>query len=240
MKPQIEKGKKNFMKLNENHRIDDLGNGYKIIQDKTKFCFGTDAVVLSNFVNLNNINTVLDIGCGNGIIPVLLCEKKDSLKVTGIDIQEESALLARENAFINNLSDKIDIILEDVKNIPIFFKGKKFDAVVTNPPYVKNLGGIVNSDNSLKIARHEIKCTLEDIIKNAAYVLNSRGKFFMIHRATRITEIIYVLKKYNLEPKILRFVHSNSENNISDANMVLIEAVRGGAEFCTVMPPLIL
>lgn len=228
------------MNSTSKYRVDDLGNGYKIVQDKTKFCFGTDAVILANFVNLNKINTILDIGCGNGIIPILLCEKKDSLCVTGIDIQEDSVFLAKENASFNNLSNRINIILEDVKNIPVFFKGKKFDAVVTNPPYVKNLGGILSESDSLKISRHEIKCTLEDVIKNAAYVLNSRGKFFMVHRATRITEIISTLKKYNLEPKTLRFVHSNSNNNVSNANMVLIEAIRGGAPFCNVLHPLIL
>jgi len=228
------------MNLNENHRIDDLGNGFKIIQDKTKFCFGTDAVILANFAQLKNVNTILDIGTGNGIIPILLCEKKESLTVVGLEIQKESAILAEENAKLNNLEARFKTANEDMRNIPIIFKGEKFDAVITNPPYVKLNGGILNEADPLSIARHEIKCTLEDIIKNAAYVLNHRGRFFMIHRATRVSEIIYTLKKYNLEPKRVQFVHSKKGENYSEANMVLIDATRGGAEFCKVLPPLIL
>ena len=239
------------MNWNENHRIDDLGNGFKIIQDKTKFCFGTDAVILANFVDVKNINNVLDMGTGNGIIPILLCEKKENLRVVGIEIQKESAVLASENSKFNDLQQRFTVVNDDIKNIPTIFKGKKFDAVVTNPPYVKSCGGILNETDSLSIARHEVKCNLEDIIKNAAYLLNHRGRFFMIHRATRISEIIFTLKKYNLEPKRLQFVHSNKESNkaknnglvnenFSEANMVLIDATRGGAEFCTVLPPIIL
>jgi len=239
------------LELSKNHRIDELGNGYKIIQDKTKFCFGTDAVILANFASLKNINKILDIGCGNGIIPILLCEKKETLQVTGLELQKESALLAYENSKLNNLESRFKIINDDVLNIKTIFKGAKFDAVITNPPYVKLGGGILNEADPLSIARHEIKCTLEDIIANSAYVLNHKGQFFMIHRATRLSEIIFTLKKYNLEPKRIQFVHSIKPTfgeptkkedliNISEANMVLLEAVRGGNEFCKVLPPLIL
>lgn len=221
-----------------NLRIDDLQNGYFIIQDPKKFCFGVDAVLLSNFVidNIKENNSILDLGCGNGIIPILLCAKK-SIKVTGLEIQKENIELANKSVAYNNLQDKIKLVCGDIKNVGEIFKGKKFDVVVTNPPYIHNGSGLLNVNKSVAISRHEIYCNLRDVISAAAYVLNHGASFYMIHRPQRLTEIITILKENNLQPKYIKFVHSHIN---SEAKMVMVCAKRGAKEMCKVLPPTII
>lgn len=217
-------------------RKEDLQNGYYMFQDPESFCFGSDAVLLSKFVQAKEGNTVLDLGCGNGIIPLLLHADKP-LKITGLEIQQDSAALALKNIELNKLDHNIKIVQGSVTDVKQIFKGKKFDIVVTNPPYMSNKCGIVNENRALAIARHEIYCTLEDVISAAAYVLNHGGSFYMIHRPMRIAEIITLLQSYNLQPKKMQYVHPYAHK---PATMVLIAAKRGGRAMCKVMEPIIM
>lgn len=223
--------------LKDNERIDDLErSGLKIIQDPDRFCFGMDAVLLTGFVRLKKGDRVLDMGTGTGIIPILLSAKTEASHYTALEIQKDSADMASRSVRLNNLSDVIEVVEGDIKEATGIFSKASFDAVTCNPPYMIGQHGIQNPDEPKAIARHEIKCTLEDIISNAAALLKSGGKFFMVHRPFRLAEIIVTLNKYGLEPKRMQLVYPYVDK---EPNMVLIEASRGGKSRMTVEKPLI-
>lgn len=223
--------------LKEGERIDDLErNGYRIIQHKEKFCFGMDAVILSWFAKVEEGEKVLDLGTGTGIIPILLEAKTKGEHFTGLEIQAESVDMARRSVELNGLTGKIDIVEGDIKETEKLFKKASFDVVTSNPPYMNDNHGIKNPDMPKAIARHEILCTLEDVVSQAMKMLKPGGRFYMVHRPHRIIEIITCLKKYKLEPKRIKFVHPFVDK---EANMVLIEAVRGGKSMAKVESPLI-
>lgn len=224
-------------KLLEGERIDDLErNGYKIIQHKDKFCFGMDAVLLSSFANVLGGEIAIDLGTGTGIIPILLEAKTKGQHFTGLEIQAESADMARRSVELNGLLEKIQIVKGDIKEASMLFKKASFDVVTSNPPYMNDNHGIKNPDLPKAIARHEILCTLDDVIREATSLLRPGGRFYMVHRPHRLTEIILTLKKYKLEPKRIKFVHPFEDK---EANMVLVEAVRGGKSMIKVEKPLI-
>lgn len=224
--------------LKENERIDELQrNGYKIIQNTTKFCFGMDAVLLSGFARVKPRDTVLDLGTGTGIIPILLEAKTQASHLTGLEIQPESADMAARSVALNNLSDKIDIVLGDIKEAGNIFKSASFDIVTCNPPYMIGQHGLKNPDEPKAIARHEILCTLEDVISQAVKVLKPGGHFFMVHRPFRLAEIMNTMTKYKLEPKRMQLVYPYADK---EPNMVLIEGVRGGKSRMQVEKPLII
>lgn len=224
-------------KLLEGERIDDLErNGYKIIQHKDKFCFGMDAVLLSSFANVLGGEIAIDLGTGTGIIPILLKAKTKGQHFTGLEIQAESADMARRSVELNGLLEKIQIVKGDIKEASMLFKKASFDVVTSNPPYMNDNHGIKNPDLPKAIARHEILCTLDDVIREATLLLRPGGRFYMVHRPHRLTEIILTLKKYKLEPKRIKFVHPFEDK---EANMVLVEAVRGGKSMIKVEKPLI-
>lgn len=226
-----------MIELKDGERIDDLErNGYKIIQNKDKFCFGMDAVLLTGFANVKEGERVLDLGTGTGIIPILLEAKTKGDKFVALEIQEESAEMARRSVELNGLSHKIEIVTGDIKVASSIFGGATFDVVTTNPPYMNDNHGIKNPDMPKAIARHEILCSLEDVIREGAKVLKPGGRFYMVHRPHRLVEIINVLTKYKLEPKRIRLVHPYADK---EANMVLIEATRGGKSMVKVESPLI-
>ena len=223
--------------LLDGERIDDLErNGYKIIQHKDKFCFGMDAVLLSSFANVLEGENAVDLGTGTGIIPILLEAKTKGKHFTGLEIQSESADMARRSVALNNLSHKIDIIEGDIKEASKLFKKASFDVVTSNPPYMNDNHGIKNPEMPKAIARHEILCTLDDVISQASLLLRPGGRFYMVHRPHRLIELITTLKEYRLEPKRIKFVHPFIDK---DANMVLIESVRGGKSMIKVEKPLI-
>lgn len=219
-----------------NERIDDLQNGLYLIQNPDKFCFGVDAVQLSQFVKVETGQSVLDLGTGNGIIPLLLCAKK-TLQVTGLEIQSENVQLAKRSVILNKLEGQIDILEGDIKDVKSLLKGRRFDVVVSNPPYMNHGGGILNQRDDKSIARHEILCSLEDVVKAAAYTLNFKGRFYMIHRPQRLTDILCTLRREGLEPKEIKFIHSYVD---TEATMVLVEAIRGAKPLCKVSDPIIL
>lgn len=223
--------------LRENERIDDLQrNGYRIIQAKDKFCFGMDAVLLSGFVRAKQGDVALDLGTGTGIIPLLLEAKTKISHITGLEIQEESADMAKRSVALNQLQDKIDIVQGDIKEADKIWKAATFDVITCNPPYMIGQHGLQNLQEPKAIARHEILCTLEDVIGQAAKLLKPGGNFFLVHRPFRLAEIVITLNRYHLEPKRMQFVHPFIEK---EPNMVLIEANRGGKPRMTVEKPII-
>ena len=224
--------------LQVNERIDDLQrNGYKIIQNPQKFCFGMDAVLLTGFAHAGTGDNLLDIGTGTGIIPLLMEAKYHPAHLTGLEIQEESADMARRSVALNGLSDIIDIVTGDVREADHFFQSASFDCITCNPPYMIGQHGLKNPEDAKAIARHEILCTLEDIVRVTAKLLKPGGHFYLVHRPFRLAEIMTTLSSYKLEPKRMRLVYPYVDK---EPNMVLLEAVRGGRPRMIVERPLII
>lgn len=219
-------------------RIDDLGiGGLKLIQDTDMFCFGIDAVMLANFVHCKEGAKVVDLCTGNGIIPVLLSAKIPANSIIGVEIQKSVATLANENVELNNLSEKLQIINDDLKNMPEVLGKSKYDVVTCNPPY-RNVGcGVVNEADTKAIARHEILCSLDDIVYTSAMLLKPLGKFFMIHRPDRLCDILCSMREHKIEPKVIKFVQPDVNTKPTH---ILIEGVYGGKRHMTVETTMIL
>ena len=223
--------------VHEDERVDELQrNGYKIIQHPDKFCFGMDAVLLSGFARVKEGETVLDLGTGTGIIPILLEAKTEGKHFIGLEIQPESVNMARRSVQLNNLESKVEIVEGDIKNAVEIFGPSTMDVVTSNPPYMTNMHGLKNPTDAKAIARHEILCSLEDVISQTARVLKPGGKCFFVHRPFRLVEIFNLMTKYKLEPKRMKLVYPYIDK---EPNMVLIEGVRGGGAQLTVEKPLI-
>ncbi len=223
--------------LQPGERIDDLArNGYKIIQNPQKFCFGMDAVLLSGFARVKSGAACLDLGCGNGILPLLLEAKTPGRHFTGLEIQPYSADLARRSVALNGLEEKISIVEGDLKEASKIFGGSSFDVVTCNPPYMTGSHGLTNADEAKTIARHELLCSLEDVIRESARVLVPGGHFFLVHRPFRLAEIFSLMVAYKLEPKRMQLVYPYVDR---EPNMVLIEGIRGAKSRLTVEKPLV-
>lgn len=223
--------------LKPGERVDDLHrNNYKIIQNTKKFCFGMDAVLLSGFVKVLPGERVLDLGTGTGIIPILLEAKTKGEHFTGLEIQEESADMARRSVAMNKLEDKVDIVTGDIKEASEIFGLASFDVVTSNPPYMNHSHGIVNPAEAKAIARHELLCTLEDLVRETARLLKPKGRFYLVHRPFRLVEILNTLTAHNLEPKRMKLVHPYVDK---EPNMVLLECIKGGRSMIKVEAPLI-
>ncbi len=224
--------------LKPGERLDDLQrNGYRIIQDPDKFCFGMDAVLLSGFASAPDGGRVLDLGTGTGIIPILMAAKTGAKELVGLEIQPESAEMANRSVILNDLEEKVKIVEGDIKEAGELFEAASFDVVTSNPPYMIGGHGLQNPDGPKAIARHEVLCDLEDVVKAAARCLKPGGKFYMVHRPFRLAEIMVVMNRYKLEPKRMRLVYPFIDK---EPSMVLIEGARGGKSRITVEPPLII
>ena len=220
----------------EYERVDDLQyKGLKIIQNTKGFCFGIDAVLLSHFASVNDSDIVLDLGTGTGIIPILIAGHTNAKKIVGVEIQTEVSDMAKRSVEMNNLEDRIEIINDDLKNIDSYMKHNSFDVGTTNPPYIKYNGGLINENSIKTISRHEIKCSLEDVIRIGSKLLKHNGKFCMVNRPERLVDIIVLMRKYKVEPKNIRFVYPN-KNKIS--NLVLIKGVKGAKSEVKIDKPL--
>ena len=237
------------VELKPGERIDDLQrDGLRIIQDPERFCFGMDAVLLSGFAtaadpvkgiavgNTMEGKRVLDMGTGTGILPILLSSKTKASELIGLEIQEDSAEMAKRSVDLNDLSPRVSIVCGDIKEASSIFGAASFDAITCNPPYMIGGHGLQNPDSPKAIARHEVMCTLADVCRAAAFTLKSNGKFFMVHRPNRLVDIFYELRKVHLEPKRMWLVYPY-EN--SESNMVLLESVKGGKTQLIVEKPLI-
>ena len=224
----------NLVKPNE--RVDDLQNGFYVIQDPEKFCFGIDAVLLSDFAKVKKGETVLDMGTGTGIIPIMLRAQGVGEHFTGLEIQSECAEMASRSVKYNGIEDNVSIVQGDIKEAAGIFGAASFHVVTCNPPYMIGQHGLQNPNMPKAIARHEVLCTLEDVVRSASLLLKERGRFYMVHRPFRLAEIMNVLVKYRLEPKRMQLVHPFIDK---EPNMVLIEAMKGGNSRITVERPLI-
>lgn len=223
--------------VRSDERIDDLQiNGYKIIQHPDKFCFGMDAVLLSSFAKVREGEKALDLGTGTGILPILLEAKTEGEHFIGLEIQHESAEMANRSVLLNGLQDKIEIIEGDIKEASVIFGKGKIDVVTSNPPYMTNHHGLKNPNDAKAIARHELLCSLDDVVRETAAVLKPRGRCYFVHRPKRLVEIFEAMRKYRIEPKRMRLVYPYVDK---EPNMVLVEGVRGGGAQLTVEAPLI-
>ena len=227
-----------YVDIKDYERVDDLHrNGYRLIQDPKRFCFGVDAVLLSGFAAAKKSDKVLDLGTGTGIIPILMSAKTQAAHFSALEIQPESAEMARRSVLLNDLQDKIDIVEGDIKKAAEIFKPSYFDVITTNPPYMNFEGGLKNSFDPKTIARHEVLCSLDDIALAAQKLLKFGGHFYMVHRPHRLTDIMCTLREHKLEPKKIRFVQPYANR---EPNMVLIEGVRSGKPMVKVMPTLVI
>lgn len=226
------------IKLNKDERIDDLElNNLKIIQNKNYFCFGMDSIILSDFAkNIKNNSTVLDLGTGTGIISILLTAKINAKKIYGIELQEEVAKMANKSIKLNKLENKIEIINDNIKNLEKYFKKNSIDAIVTNPPYKKENTGVKNENKIKLISKYELEACLEDFIKISSILLKDKGEFYIVHRPDRMVDIIEILRKYKLEPKLIKLVYPK----INKApNLILIKCVKNANSFFKFDEPLI-
>lgn len=226
------------VQLKGKERLDELHrNGYQIIQDPERFCFGMDAVLLAGFTKVKPGEKVLDLGTGTGILPILLEARTEGISFTGLEIQPDSADMASRSVRLNHLEEKVRIVTGDIKEADRLFGAGSYHVVTCNPPYMTDMHGLKNPNEAKAIARHEILCTLEDVVSQAAKLLMPNGRFYLVHRPFRLAEIITCLCAHALEPKRMRLVHSYADR---DPNMVLIEALRGGRSGMTVEKPLVI
>ena len=228
---------KNGVTIHSHERLDELHrNGYRIIQDPGRFCFGMDAVLLSGFAKVKPGERALDLGTGTGIIPILLEAKTKGEHFTGLEIQPESADMAARSVAYNHLEEKITIVTGDIREASARFGAGSFEVITTNPPYMIGQHGIQNDASAKTIARHEVLCDLDDILRESAKMLKQGGRFYMVHRPFRLAEIFSKMVAYHIEPKRMRLVYPFVDK---EPNMVLIEGLRGGKSRLTVEKPLI-
>ena len=217
-------------------RCDDLGiNNLKLIQDDNLFCFGTDSVLLSDFAKAKTNDTVVDLCSGNGIIPILMSAKTKAKKFYAVELQKCSFELLEENISLNNLDERIEGVCADIKDILLHFKQGSVDVVTCNPPYMNKGAGFVNPDDALAIARHEIKTNLKGVIDAAASILKFGGKFYMVHRADRLCDIISYLREKNIEPKRVAFIHPSPQR---EPKLILVEGMYGAKPSLKIEKPI--
>lgn len=221
--------------IHKHERVDDLQiNNLKIIQDPKGFCFGIDAVLLANFVKLKKNAEVVDLGTGTGIIPILLAGKSETSYITALEIQKEVANMADRSVKLNKLENRIKILNIDLKDAEKFLEINGYDVVTSNPPYM-HPEGLINTDDKKAISRHEVKCTLEDVVKAASRLLKHNGRFFMVHRPIRLVDIMFCCRQYKLEPKYLQFIHSTYNKK---PNLLLLECVKAAKPELKILDPL--
>lgn len=235
MSQEKQHGESRLLKPGE--RLDDLQrDGLMLIQNPDWFCFGMDAVLLTGFVRAGKGSRMLDLGCGNGVIPILLSAKTEGESFEGLEIQEDIAEMAGRSVRLNHLEERVHITTGDIREASSYYKASSFDIITSNPPYMTNAHGLTNETDHKAIARHELLCSLEDVVRESARLLKPGGHFFMVHRPFRLSEIMNTMCRYNLEPKRLRMVYPYVDR---EPNMVLIEGTRGGNPGMVVEKPLI-
>ena len=222
----------------ENEQIDDLlCGGLKILQKKDAFRYGTDAVLLSDFARVPKGGIVLDIGTGTGILPILLSAKTEASSFVGIDIQEDMVRLAERSVCMNGLAERISVRHMDVNDLPVHYPKRSFDCIVTNPPYKRAGSGLLNDTHGVTVARHEITCTLDDILRVSGDMLKVGGSFNMVCRPERLADTFESMRKYRLEPKVLTMVHSYADR---EPVLFLVHAIAFGGKNLQVTAPILL
>ena len=217
------------IKINIDESVDDLQlKGLNLIQKQQGFRFGVDAVLLSHFANIKNKHRVIDLCTGTGIVPFLAYGKYEPKEVIGIEIQEDMVEMANRSSLLNNTTDIVKFVYGDLKDKALLDSLGKFDVLTVNPPYKLNNAGIINPNDKLAIARHEVMCTLEDVIIAARRLLKDNGRMFIVHRPERLADIFGLMRKYKIEPKRVRMVQPNTKKA---PNIVLVEGQRDGGAF---------
>ena len=224
------------IELEQYERLHDIQcGGLQLIQNIHGFRYGTDAVLLSDFVNLKNGERVLDFCSGSGIIPLILLSRNKAKEIIGLEIEEEIVVTANKTAALNGAHDKLKFICGDIKDASKILKSS-FDVITCNPPYSKSGSGMMSESNKIARARYEVDCTLDDVVKSAVKVLRYGGRFYLVHKAERLVDIICTCRKYKLEPKEIQFVYTKPGKR---AELVMICAVLGGGTQINVLPPII-
>lgn len=217
-------------------RIDDLlTNGLQIIQSDKVFSFSLDAILLARFCSAPRRGKIMDLCTGNGVIPLLLTTRTQAA-IWGVEIQERLAHMAERNVRLNGLEDRLHMIHGDLKHIHLELGYGQYDLVTVNPPYLPVPSGEQNMNKHVAAARHEIHCTLEDVVSACAKLVRAGGKVAMVHRPTRLVDIFTILRQYRIEPKRIRFVHARAGE---EAMIVLVEGVKDGKPELRTCPPLI-
>lgn len=217
--------------------FDYLWKGGPEFAQSENFRFGTDSVLLGNFVNVSGAKNGIDLGCASGVISMLLLARNQHLHMTGIEIDREAASLASENMTHNRLEERSDIINADLRRCRELFRPGSFDLVVSNPPYFPVSSGDVSPDDRRATARGEVSCTLEDLCSAAEFLCRWGGKTAFVHRPERLTEVFDAMKRHGIEPKRLRLAAHTAE---SVPSLILVEGLRGGKPGLKIEPLLIL
>ncbi|MDD3072831.1 MAG: tRNA1(Val) (adenine(37)-N6)-methyltransferase [Eubacteriales bacterium] len=218
-------------------RIDDIGGGLKLIQQEGLFALGTDAVLLSKFASLYANDRVIDLGTGTGSIPLMLTLRKELSYIAALELQPELAALCRRSVELNKLNHLIEVIAGDIRKVHDVFPAESFDLATCNPPYMPVTGSLINARKPVAIARHELCCQLEDVVKAFAWLVRYGGKAALVYRPQRLGDIFCLLREHGLEPKRLQFVYPRPGK---EANIVLVEAEKGAKPGLRTLPPLTL
>lgn len=226
------------MTIYEDEQLDDLQiKGLKIIQKKNGFKFGTDAVLLSDFAKDIHADSVMDLCTGTGIVALLLSAKTNAQRICAVEIQESIAQMAQRSVELNGLENRVFIKCGDLKNCVADYGKRSFDLVTCNPPYMRAGAGVPNETDSKLISRHEVMCTLEDVIKTASELVSVSGHLVMVHRPSRLCDVLYLMRKYETEPKRIRFVHKNA---VEAPVLFLADGLYKGKSDVKILPPLIM
>ena len=222
--------------VKDDETLDDLLCGdIRILQKRNGYRFSIDPILLANFIDIPNGSSIIDLGTGCGVIPILLAQKSKTISIFGVEVQKDMAEMAKRSVELNNLSGIIRIIHEDINNLRGLFKAESFDIVLSNPPYRKFDSGRINPHSQKAVARHEIMCSLHDILAVSRYLVRPKGKVCLIFPVVRLSDVISELKEAALEPKRLQIVYSNIN---SEGKLVLIEALKGGKAGLKIQRPL--
>lgn len=221
--------------IKEDETVDDLQNGYRLIQKQDTFKFGVDAVLLADFAGVRPGDKAVELGTGTGVIAILVYAKKKPGSITAVEIQPDIADMAARSIMLNDLQQYIEVKCIDLREAPELLGKARYDCVITNPPYVRRSSGINNPQETKAISRFEIMCTLEDVVHSARELLRPGGKLFMVHRTDRLADIIYTMRSERVEPKRIRFVHPSPGKR---PHLLLIEGARGGNPELKFMDPL--
>lgn len=220
-----------------NERLDDLVvDGLRIIQDDSAFCFSMDAVLLAHFATIHRADRVVDLGTGTGVIPLLLTTRAEDLQVIGLELQPEVAERAQRSVDLNGLTQQVRILCGDLRQVERILRGHRVELVTSNPPYLPVGSGEASPRTQVAMARHEVCCCLADVMRAAAYLLGSSGRFALVHRPGRLVEILAAMSALRLEPKRLRLVHPRAGK---EPNLVLIEGIKDARPGLQILPPLV-
>ena len=219
-------------------RVDDLQfKDLKLIQNPEYFSFGADAILLARFSAPKDNDTVIDLGSGTGIIPVMVSGLSNSNRIVGVEIQECMCDMFSRSVKLNSLENRVQVLCADIRQLSEILPSGEFSLVISNPPYIKSGNGIVNDHSQKAISRHEVMCTLDDVCKSASYLLKAKGRFAMVHKPERIIECCDSMRKYGIEPKRVQIIYPKTDKYPS---AMLIEGTKGAKPGLKFLKPIII